>query len=44
METNNLLHVEFKTLVIKMLNAIRGRKGELSENCHKQIETIKKEK
>ena len=31
METSNLLDVEFKTLVIRMLNELRGRVDELTE-------------
>lgn len=34
---------EFKILVIRKLNELRGRIDELSENLHKEIETIKKE-
>ena len=32
MESSNLTDAEFKTLVIKMLNELRGRVGEFSEN------------
>ena len=32
---------EFETLVIRMLNTLRGRADELSENFNKEIETIK---
>ena len=32
METSNLLDTEFKTLVIRMLNELRGRADELKEN------------
>ena len=32
METSNLPHAEFKTLVIRMFNELRGRIDELSEN------------
>ena len=35
-ETNNLLDAEFKTLVIKMLNKLRGKVDELSENFNKE--------
>ena len=45
METSNLVDVEFKTLVIRMLKEIRGRVGELTENFNsikKNVETIKK--
>ena len=38
METSNLPDAEFKTLVIKMLNELRGRVDELSENFNKEIE------
>ena len=40
METSNLLHVEFKTLVIRMLNELRGRVRELSENFNEEIGNI----
>ena len=32
MKTSNLLDAEFKTLVIRMLNELRGRADELKEN------------
>ena len=32
MKTSNLLDAEFKTLVIRMLNELRGRVDELREN------------
>ena len=41
METSNLPDAEFKTLVIRMLNELRGRVDELSENFNKEIENIK---
>ena len=41
METNNLPDAEFKTLVIRMLNDLRERVYELSENFNKEIENIK---
>ena len=37
METSNIPDSEFKTLVIKMLNELRRRVGELSENFNKGI-------
>ena len=40
-ETNNLLDAEFKTLVISILNELKGRADELSEN--KEIRNIKME-
>ena len=46
METSNPLDAEFKTLVERMLNELRGRAGELGENfiiIKKDMETIKKE-
>ena len=36
METSNLLDAEFKTLVIRMLNELRERVDELSENLSKE--------
>ena len=39
-ETSNLLGVEFKTLVIKMLNELRERVDELSKNFNKEIGNI----
>ena len=42
-EASNLLDVEFKTLVIRMLNELRGRVDEVSENFHKEIGNIKVE-
>ena len=41
MKTNNLSEAEFKMLVIRMLNELRGRVDELSENFNKEIENIK---
>ena len=41
METFNLLNSEFKTLVLRMLNKLRGRVDELSENFNKEIGNIK---
>ena len=32
METSNLPDIEFETLVIRMLNELRGRINQLSEN------------
>ena len=43
METSNLLVTEFKTLVMRMLNELRGTVEELSENFNKQIGNIKME-
>ena len=43
MESSNLTDAEFKTLVIKMLNELRSRVDELSENFNKEIENIKLE-
>ena len=37
METSNLLDAEFKALVKRMLNELRGRADELSENFNKKI-------
>ena len=42
METNNSLHTGCRTLVIKMLNELRGKIDEFSENLHKEIENIKR--
>ena len=45
METSNLLDAEFKTLVIRMLNELKGRVDELGENftnIKKDIGTVKK--
>ena len=39
MVTSNLLDAEFKTLVIRMLNELRRRVDELSENFNKEIQT-----
>ena len=41
MEIHNLLSAEFKTLVIRILNELRGRVDELSENFNKKIANIK---
>lgn len=38
MEESNLPYTEFTTL----LNRLKGRQGEPSDNLHKKIETIKK--
>ena len=43
METSNLSDVELKTLVIRILNELRGRVDELSENFNEEIENIKME-
>ena len=42
MEESNLLDAEFKTQAISMLNKLRERIGEFSENLYKEVETIKK--
>ena len=36
METSNLVNVEFKTLVIRMLNKLKGRVDDLSEDFNKE--------
>ena len=41
-ETSNLPDTEIKILVIRMLNAFKGRIDELSENINKSIVRIKK--
>ena len=41
-EISNLPDTEFKTLVIRMLNELRGRIDELSKNLNKEIEAIKR--
>ena len=41
MESNNLTDAEFKTLVIKMLNELKGSVDELSENFNKEIKKHK---
>ena len=38
MEKSNLPDAGFKTLVIRMLNELRGRIDELSENINKEID------
>ena len=43
METRKLLDTEFKTLVIRMFNKLRGRIDELSENPNKETGNIKVE-
>ena len=43
MESSNLTDAEFKTLVIKMFNELRGRLHELSENFNKEIKKHKNE-
>ena len=37
METSNLPDAEFTALVIRLLNDLRGRVDELSENFNKEI-------
>ena len=39
MEMSNLPNAEFKTMVIRMFNELRGRVEKLSENFNKEIET-----
>ena len=41
METSNLPDAEFKTVVIRMLNELKGRVEERSENFNKEVENIK---
>ena len=41
MKTSNLLDAGFKTLVIRMLDKLRGRADELSENFNKKIGNVK---
>ena len=43
MEAINLLDAEFKALVLKMLNKVRGRIDDFSENINKEIGSVKKE-
>ena len=43
-ETSNLPDTEIKTLVIRMLNKLRRRVDELSEDFNKEIENIKIER
>ena len=42
METSNLSALKFKTVVIRMLNELRGRIDQFSQNFNKNIENIKK--
>ena len=42
MEASNLPDTEFKILMIRMFNELRGRINELSESLHKDIKTIQK--
>ena len=42
-ETSYLLAIEYKTLVIRMFNEVRGRANEHSENFNKGIGNIKTE-
>ena len=41
METSNLSDAEFKILIIKMLNELRGRIDRFSQNFNKEIGNIK---
>ena len=43
MESNNPIDTELKTLVIKMLNEIKGSVAELNKNFNKEIKNIKME-
>ena len=43
METSNLPDAEFKTLIVRMLNELRGRTDEVSEHFSKEIGNIKME-
>ena len=43
METSNLPDAEFKTLVLRMLNELRGKRDDLSENFNIEIGANKKE-
>ena len=40
MEPSHLPDAEFKTLVIRMVNDLRGRVDKLSQNFNKEIESI----
>ena len=42
METKNLLHAEFKTLVIRLLSEVRWRIDDLNENLKQKDRTHKK--
>ena len=42
METSNLPDKKFKMLITRILNELRGRVDELSENFNKEIENIMK--
>ena len=41
METSNLLDAEFKPLVIRMLNKLRGKADELRDNFNRIKKNIK---
>ena len=41
MKTSNLLDAEFKTLIIRILNVLRKRIDELSENVNRETGNIK---
>ena len=43
MKASNLPDAEFKKLVIRMLNELRGRVDEHSKNCNIETENIKME-
>ena len=42
MEINNLANKKFKVMIIKMLNGLRRKMGENSEDFNKELENIKK--
>ena len=42
MKTSNLPDAEYKTLVISMLNELRGREDEFSENFNKKRQKTQK--
>ena len=42
MEASNLPKTEFKIMVIKMLNELRGRMDEHNENLNREIVSMKK--
>ena len=43
MEASNLPETEFKRMVIKMLNKLRGRMDEHNENLNRETVSIKKD-
>ena len=42
-DTSNLPETEFKTMIIKLLNELRGRLDEHNENLNREIVSIKKD-